>query len=1095
MSLRRVRVWRMCAALLISVMALGLGGIATAQSQANTGQVLGTSFDSSGAVIPQVKVLLQGKDTGLSRDEVTGSEGQYRFILVPVGNYSVTFTKDGFKTYKVDVEVTVGSAITVNASLQVGEITQTVEVQETALIESTATASDALIGVRAIEELPINGRRFQDFVTLTPTVQIEPQRNGISFAGQRGINGNVTIDGADYNEPFFGGIRGGERANNAFTIPQEAISQFQVVPTGYSVEFGRSTGGIVNATTKSGTNDWHGSAFFFARNGVLAKKDAFGRDAISALYQEGGAFGGHIVRDKAFFFAAIENQKNDNPRVVVFHLLDNFTPAPPQQEAFNFYSTQQGPFTQTNDALTGLGRLDFLLSQKHRASASYHYSKNTGTNAVSTGDAISPETNRAQSNNGTEGDRTNNIVGQWTAVWSTHLVQETRAQYSLENRPRLSNSTLTGLSGPIGITGARDFLPTTLNDWRTQVSSNLSWSSGAHVVKFGGEYNFIHANQQFFFNQFGVFSVNVAGCPTNPRPPNCNDSVERVKNTLNLLSKGIQGQPNRLDPTGRRDSFGRPLNPTVTYRVNIGNGLVDADTKQIALFIQDTWRINRNLTVTPGFRWEGYVNPQPDVSNTDLYNMVKKGSFPIGRSVDPAVIPNNYRQFMPRLGIAWDPRGDAKTVIRANAGIFYATTPLLILAAPLNNFRALPGDLSVQLPLSEATLPMGAPCKSTPTVYCQLKLIGIDLNTVSLDSLPKITPAQITQLATVLGLSSPNPSLSSSPITMANDYESPRSWQWNLGVEREIRPRWAVGVDFNYVNTVHLERNRNLNLPAPVIAAADRSLRPCFGIGGNAACSQFRPIRALGDITIRATDARSLYRGVTFRSNYRHRRIQMQAFYTLSYNFSDDDGERLATGFDHDNEFNLQSEYNYSRLDTRHLFQYNTIVDVPWGFTLSSLGRFRSGRPMEALAGLDLNGDNTSFPDRAFIVPGVSFKRNAFRDRPVYNVDMRVAWDAFRALRAMKVNPREGMKLAITADFFNLFNLDNVVYIGGTPSPFNPIDVYGAGVDRTGAVLPPNPSFRLLKDQQFCNSNRSCYNTNATPGAPLTVQLGLRFEF
>jgi outer membrane receptor for ferrienterochelin and colicin len=1061
-----------------------------AQAEAGTGQIVGTVYDASRSVVAQASVTLSAKDTGLQREEKTDGEGGYRFALLPVGNYTLTFTYTGMKTYKVDVEVTVGAALTANAYLQVGGVAQTVEVTATNLIESTTPSADALIGVRAIEELPISGRRFQDFVTLTPTVQIEPQRNGISFAGQRGINGNVTIDGADYNEPFFGGIRGGERANNAFTIPQEAISQFQVVATGYSVEFGRSTGGILNATTKSGSNDLHASAFFFARNQSLAKQDAFQRDAITSLYQEGGSLGGRLIRDKAFFFAAFENQKNDNPRVVVFPSLIGFTPSPAQQEAFNFYSTQQGPFAQTNDALSGFGRTDFQFTPKHRASASYHYSKNTGENAVSTGDAISPETNRAQSNNGTEGDRTNSIVGQWTAVWSSRLVQETRGQYSLENRPRLSNTTLTGLSSPIGITGARDFLPTTLDDWRAQFGSNLSWTAGRHLLKFGGEYNFLHANQQFFFNQFGVFTVSV--------PPG--SGAARTANVLNLLSTS---GGNRLDTAGR------PTGTNVSYRVNIGNGLLEASTKQIATFVQDTWRITPRLTLTAGFRWEGYVNPQPDVSNTALYNMVKNFNFPLGLTADPAKIPNNYDQYMPRLGLAWDPKGDGKTVIRANAGFFYATTPLLILAAPLNNFRAVPGDLSVQLPLA---VPAANPNK---TVYQQLQLIGVDLNATPLTALPKITPQQISAIASALGLSNPNPSLSSSPIIMSNDYKSPRSWQWSVGMEHELRSGWSVGADFNYVNTVHLERNRNLNLPSPIIFqgatvtrsgqttvfAPDLSLRPCFGVVGGSVCTpsrvvngvtlavptRARPIPTLGDVTIRATDARSRYNGLTFRSNYKHKRVQLQAFYTLSYNYSDDDGERLATGFDHDNEFNLSPEYSFSRLDTRHLVQYNAIVDLWGGFSVSSLGRLRSGRPMEALAGSDLNGDNTSFPDRAYSAPGVSFIRNSFRDRAVYNMDLRVA---------KSIRIRERMQVKITADFFNLFNLDNVVFIGGTPSPFNPLDVYGPGVSSaTGAVLTPNASFRQLQDPSFCSSNKGCYNTNATPSSPFTAQLGLRFQF
>jgi outer membrane receptor for ferrienterochelin and colicin len=1068
-----------------------------AQAQAGTGQIVGTVYDASHLPVAEASVALNNKSTGFQREEKTNEEGEYRFALLPVGNYVLTFNHTGMKTYKVDVEVTVGAALTINANLQVGAVTQTVEVTATNLIESTTPAPDALIGVRAIEELPINGRRFQDFVTLTPTVQIEPQRNGISFAGQRGINGNVTIDGADYNEPFFGGIRGGERSNNAFTIPQEAISQFQVLASGYSVEFGRSTGGLLNATTKSGANDLHGSAFLFARNQSLAKQDAFQRDAITSLYQEGGSAGGRLIRDKAFFFLAFEDQKNDNPRVVVFHQLDTtgssitFPLLPTQLEAACFYRNvsgcpsgttgQDGPFTQTNDALTGFARTDFQLNQNHRVAGSYHYSKNTGNNAVSTGDAISPETSRAQSNNGTEGDRTNSVGGQWTAIWSPRLIQETRGQYSLENRPRLSNSTLTGISNKIGTIGARNFLPTTLDDWRTQLSSNATWTFRTHAFKFGGEYNFLRANQFFQFNQFGVFNVN--------NPPG---GAMQINQILQLMSD------NHLT-TGGNNRFDSPL---VTYSVNIGNGLLNADMKQVAFFLQDTWRFTPRLTLTAGFRWEGYVNPQPDVSNSTLYNQVKNFNFPLGLTVDPAKLPNNYDQYMPRLGLAWDPKGDTKTVIRANGGLFYAPTPLIILAAPLNNFRATPGDLSVQLPLSEASLPATAPCKSNPTIYCQLNLIGVDLNTFPLTGLPKVTPAQITAIATALGLPNPNPFKGSAPIAMANNYQSPRAWQWSLGVERELLPGWSVGADFNYVNTVHLERDRNLNLPAPVLcgtspsappckagaAGVDLSLRPCFGISGRAApCAQARPISTLGDITIRATDARSRYDGFTIRSNYRQKRFQFQAFYTLSYNYSDDDNERLASGFDHDNGFNLAPEYYFSRLDARHLLQYNTIVDLWKGFTVSSLGRFRSGRPLDPLTGSDSNGDNNIFSDRAYSAPGVSFKRNSFRDLRTYNVDMRVAKN-FRI--------RERMSLNVTADFFNLFNFKNMVFISGTASPFNPLDVYGLGVNSAGAVVPANASFRQLTNSAFCSStNPGCYNANATPGSPFTAQLGLRFQF
>jgi len=1103
MTMRLLNARRSAIGIVMIVFALALGPApkAVAQTEAGAGQVVGTSYDTTGAVVPQAKVTLDSKATGFHRESVTNNEGAYTFFLVPIGKYAVAFSKTGFKTYKAEVEVTVGAAVTVNAKLEVGEVTQVIEVTASALIESTQANPDALIGVRPIEELPINGRRFHDFAALTPSVQVEPQRGQISFAGQRGINGNIFIDGADYSEPFFGGLRGGERSSNAFTIPQEAISQFQVVASGYSVQFGRSTGGILNATTKSGSNEFHGSGFFFARNEELAWTDAFGRQAITNLYQEGGSVGGPIKKDKIFFFSAFEYQKNNNPHVVIFHKLDGFSPATASGcgenpltstarlcgEAFNFMETldsnQAGlPYTQTNNAPTGFGRLDFQLSQKHRVSLSYHYSKDTGENATSTGDAISPETNRALSNNGTEGDQTNNGIASWTAIFSPHVVMEARGTYTLENRPRLSNSAIPNVQNTISTFGARDFLPTTLDDSRLQVSDNLTWTQGTHAVKFGGEFNRLHFNQLFFFNQFGTFSINSF----------------KVVQTLQILTASPSTGQNRFD------------DPAVVYRINIGNGLTEAALKQTAFFIEDTWRITPRFTAVAGFRWEGYTNPQPAVNNPSLYNRVKNFPFPIGFTVDPAFIPNNYRQYMPRLGIAWDPRGDAKTVIRANAGFFYAPTPFLLFSTPLNNFRLPAGDLTVILPFPET---VGQPCMPTatskPTVWCQMKLIGVDLNTFTLDKLPTLTSTQLTALGAALG-GAPDPFKGTTPIAMANNYESPRSWQWSAGIEHEISRGWSVGADYLYINTTHLERNRNVNLPPPVTCTAlgpvagtkatcnavDLSLRPCFGVasGSNVRCRQLRPVTSLSDVTVRTTDARARYSGMTIRTNYRHNRLQFQAYYTLSYNYSTDDNERLAVGFDHDNEFDLTAEHGFSRLDNRHLFVTNGLLDLPLGFTVSAAGRFRSGHPMEALAGADFNGDNTPFPDRAFSAAGVSFQRNAFRDLRQYNVDVRLA-------KKFKL-PRESTSLNFTADFFNIFNSANILFISGTPNPFISTDVYGAGVSSsTGVVLPPafdpitGQGFQVLKGPLFCGKNPSCFNTSTSPGSPLTIQLGVRFDF
>src|SRR5204863_1002981 len=142
-------------------------------------------------------------------------------------------------------------------------------------VETTQVQTTTNINDTSISQLPINGRRFQDFVLATPTAQIDPIRGQISLAGQRGINGNVQIDGGDYDNPFFGGLRGGERSNQAFTIPQGAVREFQVVASGYNAEFGRSTGGIISVVTKSGTNDFHGDAFYVDRPKDFAHRNAF----------------------------------------------------------------------------------------------------------------------------------------------------------------------------------------------------------------------------------------------------------------------------------------------------------------------------------------------------------------------------------------------------------------------------------------------------------------------------------------------------------------------------------------------------------------------------------------------------------------------------------------------------------------------------------------------------------------------------------------------------------------------------------------------------------------------------------------------------
>ncbi|MGQ9918470.1 MAG: carboxypeptidase regulatory-like domain-containing protein, partial [Bryobacteraceae bacterium] len=284
------------------------------QADANRAQLSGTVLDPKAAAVPNATVKIRNVATGLQRELRTNDLGQFRAVQLDPGSYELVAESAGFApTTLTGIALAVGASVDLNITLQLQATTQSIEVADT-MINVALPAPTAMVTSRAIEDLPINGRRFQDFATLTPTVQVEPTRGQLSFAGQRGINGNIMVDGADYNQPFFGGIRGGERSNFNFTIPQGAIQEFQTVSSGYAAEYGRSTGGVLNVITRSGTNDVHGGGFYQNRNRNLsADNPIFKRQPSESLQQLGGNVGGPVIRDRMFFFGAAEHQRANTP--------------------------------------------------------------------------------------------------------------------------------------------------------------------------------------------------------------------------------------------------------------------------------------------------------------------------------------------------------------------------------------------------------------------------------------------------------------------------------------------------------------------------------------------------------------------------------------------------------------------------------------------------------------------------------------------------------------------------------------------------------------------------------------------------------------
>ena len=919
--------------------------------------------------------------------------------------------------------------------MQVSSVAETVTVTASPAVESTATVRTTTVDAEAIANLPINGRRFQDFLTLTPTVQVDPQRGQLSFAGQRGINSNVSIDGADYNQPFFGGIRGGERSNSAFTVPQESVQEFQVVAAGYSAEFGRSTGGLVNAITKSGTNTLRGSMFYVNRNRDWAEKNAFGQNAAPTQQQYGGSIGGPVAKNKLFYFGALESQTFENTRAVVFNLTGIARTAD-NAEAYDYYRSLETPFETTNDALALLGRMDYQLTGSGRLSLRYSFSDNDAKNANATGNALADTTVSALSNNGTERDRTNTFVGQYTSAISSNVLLDTRAQFSKERRPRDANELTPLVTNAVGNYGTVNFLGQNVqDDWRFQAASTVTGVMGRHTLKGGIEFNHVDASQTFGFNQFGTWGpTGAAGA------------------VLELMSVGGP-TANRFDATG------------VTYLKQLGNLQLALGSDELAFFAQDSWRATNTLTLNYGLRWEGAFNPTPEANNEFMLGAVRGFEFPLGRTVDPTQIPDQLSQFGPRVGFAWNPGASGTTVVRGFTGLYYARTPMLLWAAPMNNFRVPPGDLSVQLPLS-------APGNPNNTLYKQMALIGIDLNTSPLNNLPILTTDQITQIAGALGLVV-NPYLGAQPIVVDQEYKNPRATQAGGGVEREIVSGVTVAADVTYVKTDYLQRNRELNLFQPVVVPIDPALRPVFATA--------RPNTLLGSVQVREASAESEYTALTLSNRVRKPWGLVSVNYVLSKSMSDDDNERDAGGVQYENTFDLGPEWGPARLDRRHQFNGYVVVFMPYGFDVSSGFRFLSGVPIDATMGRDANNSRGG-ADRPFSGPGVPFERNGFRNESFKDVNFRLTWGLeFAGSR----------KMMVTADFFNIFNWENIQLAGTAVTNY----CAGTAPADCGFGAPTNPNFLSLTDQNPTSATFGQLIRTNNPGAPRQVQLGVRFEF
>lgn len=1077
-TLARVGLWLFVITCFVGLCTTGV----FAQSQASTGQIAGTVKDSAGALLAGATVKITNPATGFSQTVTTSEDGLFRAVLLPPGNYTVEITQQGFSSATSTVPVGVGRTAEVNAKLSVSGRTENVTVTAEA-IEVSRHEAAAFVDSTIVANIPLNGAKFTDIVQTTPTAAVDPSRGGITMAGQRMVNtGNIQVDGADYGQLFFGGIKGGERASFAPTIPLDSIQEFQIVRSGSTAEFGRSTGGVITAITKSGTNNIHGSASYRLRpSGAGAGNEYY--DTVKAglkptcptcvvnpnptLHQWGGSVGGPIKKDKLFFFGSYDQQRQRIPHEVFFPNLATYTPTTATQEAFNFYKSLEEPFEQTNDAYLFLIKGDYQITDKHRLSVRYNHSNYEGKNANSVGINVAPTVNSALSNNGTEIDKTRTVVGSLNSYFS-RWANEFRGQYSKEYRPRDANAQLPTVgNGSVGFYGTVSYLgQNEEHDYRVQLLDNVTRMTGNHTYKFGFEYNHLFATQQFGFNQHGQFNSSVSG--SNPAT------------WLTILG-------NRFNETGT---------PTVSYQHQLGNLQATLEGDQYAAFFQDSWKVFPTFTLNYGLRWEGVKNPN-GVANNAMYPLVRDFQFPGGYNEDPAYIPDQMKQFAPRLGFAWDPKGDGKTVIRGFAGVYYASTPFILYAASVNNFREPPGDLSVRLGAASGGLaaPAGVVVPGCPsnlggnlnacdTVPEMFRIVGIDLSTYSLGNLPDLTIDQVKTIANAINTAQGkafNPYAGASPYFTDNNYRNPRSYQTGFGVEREVARGWTVGLEGTWIKTVLLQRDRDLNLkPSTSVDAAGR---PVFATG------TARPIPTLNQVIIREASAKSLYRAATLRTTLKRHWGDLNLFYTLSENLDDDYQERNATGVQYSDEFNWLPDYSFSDLDRKHQFVAQPVFFLPKGFEVSSALRILSGLPVNATVGSDVNKDGTT-NDRPYVAAGVPLKRNAYRNLGQTYVDLRVQ-------KGFKIS--ESKRIVASAEMFNLFNVMNLQYASSTATNFCTAGITTCGIPsfETSTVPSPNPNNLWAPSASFLQLRDASGNLRTTNnvGTPFEAQFSFKFIF
>jgi hypothetical protein len=617
----------------VLVFCLLLAGLTVfAQSQATTGNIEGRITDPNDAAIPGLTVTATNQETGLAKTADTDSEGIYRISFLPPGKYRVTTGgSKGFAGADYgNVTVTVGGQTPLDIQLKVGGTTTMVDVAaEGQMVETTRTAVSSTVNERAILNLPVNGRNFLDFATLTPGVVREPTRSGdLTVGGQKGTLNSLQVDGADNNNTFFGQSFGRTGTRPPYQFSEESVQEFQVNQNGFSAEFGRSGGAVINVVTKSGTNNWHGSAFEYFRDESLNSNTPIltargAKRPKSQINQFGGTIGGPIKKDRAFFFAAFDGQRSTIPNVVD---APNFFAQPAAIQTL--LAPKMGTYNVGRDQNVYMFKTDIRLNSANQLVLRFNQQNFTGNNNENGGPLS------VQEHSGNSVAKTTTFSGSLTSTLTNTVVNEFRFQFGRDSEPGQANSDVTEAriqtGGGFLQLGRNNFSPRETTIKRLQFIDNISYTRGAHSMKFGADLNFDRIfnffpglfSGQYTFNSYALFASNTPSAFTQ-----------------NFPGDGTSG------------------------------GTTHPDLNDYGFFGQDDWRVNPKLTLNLGLRYDYQKLKAPTVNNPSATLAA------LGLSTTTPVRDGN--NFAPRFGFSY--AFNEKTVVRGGYGIFFARTTAIML--------------------------------------------------------------------------------------------------------------------------------------------------------------------------------------------------------------------------------------------------------------------------------------------------------------------------------------------------------------------------------------------------------------------------------